>query len=163
MPAKREPERRRLLVVAAYIERRGRVLLSQRRADQSFGLCWEFPGGKVEAGEELGAALVREIREELGCTIGVGEILDLVYHAYPDFDLIMPVYRAKILAGSPRAVEVEAIVWVPRQRLADMAMPPADLPLARKLSGGARTRVRPRNPGTCARSCRRSSKSPRRS
>ncbi len=163
MPARRKPERRRLLVVAACIERRGRVLLSQRRADQSFGLCWEFPGGKVEAGEDLDAALVREIREELGCTIRVGAILDLVVHAYPDFDLLMPVYRARIVAGSPRAVEVEAIAWVPHRRLADTAMPPADLPLARKLSGRARTRALPRSPGTSARSYRRSSKSPRRS
>jgi 8-oxo-dGTP diphosphatase len=135
VPAKRTPERRRLLVVAAYIERRGRVLLSRRRADQAFGLCWEFPGGKVEPGENLDAALVREIREELGCTIRVNEILDLVFHAYPDFDLIMPVYRARIVAGSPRALQVETVAWVARQRLVDLNMPPADLPLAKKLSG----------------------------
>ncbi|HEX7509160.1 MAG TPA: (deoxy)nucleoside triphosphate pyrophosphohydrolase [Polyangia bacterium] len=139
MAAKRRPERRRLLVVAAFIERRGCVLLSQRRADQSFPLAWEFPGGKVEFGEDLVSALVREIREELDCTIRVKEIVDLVYHAYPDFDLIMPVYRATITRGSPRACQVASIEWVPRQRLADMTMPPADVPLAKKLS---RIRVR---------------------
>jgi len=159
----RGPDRQRLLVVAAFIERRGRVLLSQRRVDQSFPLAWEFPGGKVEPGEELASALVREIREELGCTIRVKEIVDLVFHAYPGFDLIMPVYRATIVAGSPRACQVAAIAWVPRQRLADMSMPPADVPLARKLSGRARTRALPKSPGTCVRSCRRSSKLPRRS
>ena len=134
MAAKRRPEHRRLLVVAAYIERRGRVLLSQRRADQSFPLAWEFPGGKVEPGEDLATALMREIREELGCTIRVEQILDLVFHAYPDFDLIMPVYRARITRGSPRARQVAAVAWVPRQRLIEMAMPPADVPLAKKLS-----------------------------
>jgi 8-oxo-dGTP diphosphatase len=138
--AQRKPERRRLLVVAAFIERRGRVLLSQRRADQSFPLAWEFPGGKVEAGEDLDSALVREIREELGCVIRVGEILDLVYHAYPDFDLIMPVYRATITRGSPRVRQVAAIAWVPRRRLVDMTMPPADVPLAQKLSARIRAR-----------------------
>jgi len=163
VPAKHKPERRRLLVVAAYIERRGRVLLSQRRADQSFPLAWEFPGGKVESCEALDAALVREIREELGCAIRVKSILDLVYHVYPDFDLIMPVYRAIIVAGVPRALQVETVTWVPRQRLVDLNMPPADVPLAKKLSVGARTRARPRSLGTSARSYRRSAKLPRRS
>jgi 8-oxo-dGTP diphosphatase len=138
--ATRKPERRRLLVVAAFIERRGRVLLSRRRADQSFPLTWEFPGGKVEPGEDLASALVREIREELGCAIRVGEILDLVDHAYPDFDLIMPVYRASISRGSPSARQVAAIAWVPRRRLTDMTMPPADVPLAKKLSARIRAR-----------------------
>ena len=144
----------RLLVVAAYIERRGRVLLSQRRADQSFPLAWEFPGGKVEPGETLAAALVREIREELGCTIQVGEILDLVFHAYPDFDLIMPVYRARILAGAPRARQVAALAWVPRKGLFKLNLPPADIPLARKLSAMRVPRVgagRPALPRTRAR------------
>jgi 8-oxo-dGTP diphosphatase len=138
--AKRRPERRRLLVVAAYIERRGRVLLSQRRADQSFPLAWEFPGGKVEPGEALASALVREIREELGCTIRVEEILDLVYHVYPDFDLIMPVYRASIVRGRPCARQVASIAWVPRSRLAELNMPPADVPLAKKLSARIQSR-----------------------
>ncbi len=142
MAAKRGPERRRLLVVAAFIERRGRVLLSQRRADQSFAMAWEFPGGKVEPGEDLTAALVREIREELGCAIRIKEIVDLVFHPYPDFDLIMPVYRAIIVAGSPRARQVAAVAWVPIGRLREMTMPPADGPLARKLVRQARIRAR---------------------
>ena len=158
MPAKRRLERKRLLVVAAYIEWRGRVLLSRRRPDQSFPLAWEFPGGKVEPGEDLTSALVREIREELGCTIQVKSMLDLVFHAYPDFDLIMPVYRASITAGVPRARQVAAIAWVPRRTLTDMTMPPADVPLAKKLS---RIRARPRNLGTSAWSYRRSARPPR--
>jgi 8-oxo-dGTP diphosphatase len=134
VPKKRKAERQRLLVVAAFIERRGRVLLSQRRADQSFPLAWEFPGGKVESGEDLISALVREIREELGCTVRIKAIVDLVFHAYPEFDLIMPVYRANIIAGIPRAREVAAIAWVPRRGLAKLSLPPADVPLAKKLS-----------------------------
>jgi 8-oxo-dGTP diphosphatase len=137
--AKRKPERRRLLVVAALVEQRGRILLSQRRADQSFPLSWEFPGGKVEAGESPTAALQREIREELGCAIRVDDVAEVVYHAYPDFDLLMLVYRARIVAGLARPVAVEAIAWVPRRQLVKTTMPPADLPLARKL---ARIRAR---------------------
>jgi 8-oxo-dGTP diphosphatase len=134
--------RRRLLVVAALIARRDRVLLSQRRADQTFGLHWEFPGGKVEPGEDPREALVREIREELGCVIRVHEVVDLVFYPYPTFDLIMPVYRATILRGKPRAVDVAAIEWVRRSQLPAMLMPPADLPLAQKLARPLRTRGR---------------------
>jgi len=132
--AKRKPERRRLFVVAALIARRGRVLLSQRRADQSFPLAWEFPGGKVEAGETPEEALVREIDEELGCTVRVGSIVELIFHAYPDFDLVMPIYRATVLEGVPRARDVEAIAWVPLGQILEEKMPPADLPFARRLS-----------------------------
>jgi 8-oxo-dGTP diphosphatase len=157
VPIQRKRERKRLLVVAAFIERRGRVLLSQRRSDQSFPLAWEFPGGKVEPGEDLTSALVREIREELGCSIRVGQIVDLVFHAYPEFDLIMPVYRASITAGIPRARQVAAIAWVPRRGLAELTLPPADVALAKKLS---KIPVRPRSPGTSAPSYRRSSRPP---
>jgi 8-oxo-dGTP diphosphatase len=149
-----------LLVVAALIERRGRVLLSQRRSDQSFPLSWEFPGGKVEPGESPKAALVREIREELGCAVKVGAIVELVYHAYPDFDLVMAVYRAGLTGRAPRAVTVEAIAWVPLRQLGTQPMPPADVPFARGL---ARTPARPRTRGTSERSSRRSSRPFRRS
>lgn len=132
--ARHKPKRRRLLVVAALVEQRGRILLSQRRADQSFPLAWEFPGGKVEAGESPTAALQCEIREELGCAIRVDDIAEVVYHAYPDFDLLMLVYRARIVAGLARPVAVEAIAWVSRRQLVKTTMPPADLPLARKLA-----------------------------
>ena len=152
--------RKRLLVVAALIERRGRVLLSQRRADQSFPLTWEFPGGKVEAGEAPEAALVREIREELGCGVKVGKVAELVFHPYPDFDLVMPVYRATLAGAKPRAVAVEAIAWVPRRELPTLPMPPGDAPFAEKL---AKTPARPRTRGTSGRSFRRSSRLARRS
>ncbi len=132
-------ERDRLLVVAAFIERRGRVLLSQRRADQSFALCWEFPGGKVELGESPREALVREIREELDCSVRAHELVELVFHRYPTFDLVMPVYRATILRGLPRAASVAALEWVPLGRLASLTMPPADVPLAKRLAKGFRT------------------------
>jgi 8-oxo-dGTP diphosphatase len=133
-------ERQRLLVVAALIEQRGRVLLSQRRADQSFPLHWEFPGGKVEPGEDPRDALVREIREELDCTVAVGDVVDVVFHPYPAFDLVMPVYQARIVRGVARPAQVAAIDWVARVRLPGMTLPPADIPLAKKL---ARRRARP--------------------
>ncbi len=135
---RRNAERRRLFVVAALIARRGRVLLSQRRGDQSFPLAWEFPGGKVEAGETPEEALVREIDEELGCSIRVGPIVELIFYAYPDFDLVMPVYRATVIDGEPRARTVEAIAWLPLRRILEKEMPPADLPFARRLAAAAK-------------------------
>jgi 8-oxo-dGTP diphosphatase len=140
VPAK--PYRKRLLVVAALIERRGRVLLSQRRADQSFPGMWEFPGGKVEDGESPAQALVREIHEELGCAIRVGEVAELIFHVYPDFDLVMPVYHAAIVRGRAQPVQVQAVAWVACTDLVKIPMPPADLPFAKKLARAARLSVR---------------------
>jgi 8-oxo-dGTP diphosphatase len=130
--------RKKLLVVAALIEDGDRVLLTRRKPHQSFPGHWEFPGGKVEKGESPTRALVREIQEEIGCRIQVGAVADVVLHAYPEFDLVMPVYRAKIVSGSPRPIEVAALAWVERRHLLRRKMPPADWPLAQAL---ARTRV----------------------
>jgi 8-oxo-dGTP diphosphatase len=129
-----------LLVVAALIEQEGRVLVAQRRPDQSQPLAWEFPGGKVEPGESPGQALVREIEEELACSIEVGAVIDVVFFAYETFDLIMPVYRATIRAGVPVARQVAAVAWVTRAELPNLAFTAADVPLARRLAGeGDRT------------------------
>lgn len=127
--------RRQLLVVAALLEQEGRVLVAQRRADQAQPLAWEFPGGKVEPGESPSQALVREIEEELACSIEVGAVVDVAFFAYDSFDLIMPVYRATIRAGVPVARQVAAVAWITRAQLPSLAFTPADLPLARRLAG----------------------------
>ena len=125
--------RSRLLVVAALIRHNNTVLLSQRRADQSQPLAWEFPGGKVEPGESPEAALVREIREELGCQVQVGRIVEVVFHAYAEADLYMLLYQCDIVAGIPHAVEVADVQWVHENDISSLKMPPADLPLVAKL------------------------------
>ena len=126
-------------MVAALIEQGGRVLVAQRRADQTQPLAWEFPGGKVEPGESPSQALVREIQEELACSIEVGAIVDMVFFAYETFDLIMPVYRASIRAGTPVARQVAAVAWVARAELPTLTFTPADVPLARRLAGESRS------------------------
>jgi len=133
--------RPRLLVVAALIRRDGTVLISRRRLDQAMPNFWEFPGGKIEAGEAPQAALVREVREELGCEVAVGRIDDVVFHAYPTFDLYMLVYDCQLVSGTPRAVAVAEIAWVSPARLPEIELLPADLPLARRLAEEA---ARPR-------------------
>jgi 8-oxo-dGTP diphosphatase len=126
--------RSRKLVVAALIKREGRILMSRRRPDQPMPLHWEFPGGKVEPGEAPIAALAREVREELGCEVRVGAVHDVVFHPYPDFDLVMLVYHCEITDGTPRPIQVQEISWVEPQRLASLELLPADYPLARALA-----------------------------
>lgn len=123
-------------MVAALIERDGQILVTQRRADQSLPLSWEFPGGKIEPGESPTQALEREIEEELGCSIAVGEVEDVVFFAYDDFDLIMPVYWAKLRAGEPWARQVAALSWRHRENLTSLAFAPADVPLVHRLARG---------------------------
>jgi len=132
-PAK---NRKQILVVAALIEREGRLLVSQRRPDQTLPLAWEFPGGKIEPGESPVQALGREIREELGCSVLVGAVEDVVFHHYEHFDLIMPVYWARIDTGTPTARQVAQVAWVSFQNLTSLALTPADVTLARRLARG---------------------------
>jgi 8-oxo-dGTP diphosphatase len=125
--------RTRKLVVAALVrDERGRVMLTQRRADQPMPLLWELPGGKIEPGESPVEALAREVREELGCAATVGAIYDVVFHRYDAFDLYMLVY-ACALEGEPRAVEVAQLHWVPPAELARYEVLPADVALVERL------------------------------
>jgi 8-oxo-dGTP diphosphatase len=128
--------RARKLVVAALVRDGARVLVSRRRADQPMPLLWEFPGGKVEPGEDPVVALAREVREELGCEVRVGRIAEVVFHAYEAFDLVMLVYACDIVAGAPRAVDVAEIAWVEATRLPTLDLLPADYPLAQALARG---------------------------
>jgi 8-oxo-dGTP diphosphatase len=130
-------ERPRKLVVAALIREGRRVLMSRRRADQPMPLLWEFPGGKVEPGEHPEAALAREVREELGCTVAVDRIFEVVFHPYPAFDLVMLVYAARIVEGTPRPVEVAEVDWIEASRLPGLDLLPADYPLAEALASAA--------------------------
>ena len=126
--------RDRKLVVAGLVVRDGLVLITQRRADQALPLQWEFPGGKVEPGEAPVAALARELREEIGVTVEVGRIWDVLFHAYDAFDLVMLVYACRLVEGEPRSVEVADLVWVATADLpGTWDILPADRPLIDRL------------------------------
>lgn len=125
--------RDRKLVVAGLVVRDGRVLISQRRADQSLPLQWEFPGGKVEPGEAPVTAVARELREELGIEVEVGRIWEVLFHAYPAFDLVMLVYTCRLVAGEPRPVEVADLAWAVPAELPGFDILPADRPLVDRL------------------------------
>ncbi len=131
-----EPRPRKLVVAGLVIGEDGRILITQRRADQSLPLQWEFPGGKVEPGEAPTVALARELAEEVGITAEVGRIWDVLFHAYPAFDLVMLVYACTLARGSApaRAVEVADLAWVTCAELPGAwDILPADRPLVDRL------------------------------
>ena len=124
-----------LVAACALVDTDGRVLLAQRPAGKSMAGLWEFPGGKVEAGERPEDTLIRELHEELGIVVREPCLAPLTFasHAYPDFHLLMPLYVCRRWEGTVTAKEGQALTWVRPNRLRDYAMPPADEPLVAHL------------------------------
>jgi 8-oxo-dGTP diphosphatase len=120
-----------MVVAVAMIDADGRVLLSKRPAHKHQGGLWEFPGGKIQPGETPEAALIREIREELGVDVPLRCLAPLTFAswAYDGFHLLMPLYACRNWEGEPQAREGQQLAWVRRDRLRDYPMPPADEPL----------------------------------
>jgi len=135
-----------LLVVAAVIERGGRVLLAQRPGHKHLALKWEFPGGKVEPGETAEAALLREIREELNGEVCVIRPLPRFTHTYDRTTIEMIPFVCHLVPGSPEPQPAEhvAIAWVLPHELAGYDLAAADLPVAAALLGQDRERPCPR-------------------
>jgi 8-oxo-dGTP diphosphatase len=119
-------------VVAAVIEREGRILIARRPAGRHLAGLWEFPGGKRRDGETREAALVREIREELDVAAAVGELIEDVEWAYPGKSVRLLFFRC-VLEGEPRAAEGQEIAWVAPAELGCYEFPPADAALVGRL------------------------------
>lgn len=126
-----------ILVAAGVLVEAGRVLVTQRKAGSHLAGAWEFPGGKVEPGEDPRDAVVRELREELGIEVRAGEIVDVTFHRYDDARraVLLLFFAAELLPSSPapRAIDVAALRWAGPNELIDVAFPPADRPLLAKL------------------------------
>lgn len=120
-----------LVVAAALIDRDGRVLLAQRPPNKSMAGLWEFPGGKVEDGENPEDSLIRELNEELGIDTWGSCLAPLSFasHSYEDFHLLMPLFACRKWIGTPMAMEGQVLKWVSKNDLKNYAMPPADIPL----------------------------------
>jgi 8-oxo-dGTP diphosphatase len=125
-----------LVAACALVDADGRVLLAQRPAGRTMAGLWEFPGGKVEAGERPEQTLIRELREELGIAVTEACIAPLTFasHGYSDFHLLMPLYVCRRWEGAVTAKEGQKLAWVRPNRLRDYDMPPADVPLISHLA-----------------------------
>ena len=120
-----------LVVAVALIDADNRVLIAQRPPGKQLGGLWEFPGGKIEAGERPERALVRELAEELGVTVKEECLAPLTFasHAYEDFHLLMPLYVCRRWEGFAQPREGQTLKWVHARDLRQYPMPPADEPL----------------------------------
>ena len=120
-----------LVVAAALVDPDNRVLLAKRPEGKAMAGLWEFPGGKVHAGETPEAALVRELDEELGIDVTESCLAPLTFasHEYPSFHLLMPLYVIRQWRGVPHPHEGQELAWVAAPKLWNYPMPPADLPL----------------------------------
>jgi 8-oxo-dGTP diphosphatase len=125
------------IVAAGIVVERGRVLVSRRKKGTHLAGCWEFPGGKVEQGEDPRAGLRRELEEELGILVEVGEIADVTFHRYDDAEkaVLLLFFHAVRLPGSPepQAIDVAEVVWADPGALDDAQFPPADVPVLAKV------------------------------
>ena len=120
-----------LVAACALVDPDGRVLIAQRPAGKPMAGLWEFPGGKIEAGELPEQTLIRELEEELGIVVHVDCLAPLTFasHCYETFHLLMPLYICRRWKGQVIAREGQTLAWVRPNKLRDYEMPPADIPL----------------------------------
>ena len=125
-----------LVVACALIDSDGRVLIAQRPEGKVMAGLWEFPGGKVEAGERPEETLIRELNEELGIVVKEECLAPLTFasHVYPDFHLLMPLYVCRRWDGFVEGRERQRLKWVRPSELRSYPMPPADEPLISHLT-----------------------------
>jgi 8-oxo-dGTP diphosphatase len=119
---------KKIHVVGAIVIRDGLVMCAQRGNDGNLPGLWEFPGGKIEQGESKRAALVREISEELGCTIEVGREVATTSHIYEFGEVTLTTFYCRLVAGTPTLTEHVAIRWLPPETLTSLPWAPADIP-----------------------------------
>lgn len=122
-------------VVAALIWDEKHFMICQRPKEKARGLLWEFPGGKVEPGETMEQALIRECREELAVDLSVGKIFLDVVHQYPDIKVRLTVLNAVIKEGIPKMLEHNDIRWITAEEIPDYIFCPADETILQKLVG----------------------------
>ena len=126
-------ESKRIEVVAAIIEKDGKILICRRAENKTRALKWEFPGGKIEPGETPEQAVLRECREELNVDLCVKGEFMRVLHSYPDIEIQLTVFRTAIIGSDPRCIEHKEIRFVYPSELADFELCPADITVAEKI------------------------------
>ena len=122
-----------ILVTAGVIIEKKKVLVAQRMEGALRGLLWEFPGGKVKEGEDPREALRRELKEELDVDVEVGKTLEVVFHTYPEYPILLLTYHCHIKKGVPKPIGCHDLRWVSLEELNELAMAPADEPIRKQL------------------------------
>jgi mutator protein MutT len=120
-------------VSAGLVFRADKLLITQRHAGAHLGGLWEFPGGKREPGESIEDCLVRELREELGIEVAVGELIETLQHDYPEKRVLLNFFRCEWRANEPQAIGCPAFAWVTREELCRYEFPAADTRLLERL------------------------------
>jgi len=120
-------------VSAGLVFRSGKLLITQRHQDAHLGGLWEFPGGKREPNETFEQCLVRELREELGIEVEVGELVESLTHAYPEKTVTLKFFRCRLKQGEPRAIDCLDLRWVSVGELRNYEFPAADARLLEML------------------------------
>jgi 8-oxo-dGTP diphosphatase len=119
--------------VAVIWNQSGQILIDKRKVGGALGGLWEFPGGKIEAGETVADCIVREIREELAIEITVGEHLISIEHTYPTFQITLIVHHCNYISGTPQQIESDEILWVEVSDLNKYEFPAANIAIIRAI------------------------------
>jgi 8-oxo-dGTP diphosphatase len=119
--------------VAVIWNQSGQILIDKRKVGGALGGLWEFPGGKIEAGETVADCIVREIREELAIEITVGEHLISIEHTYPTFQITLIVHHCNYISGTPQPIESDEILWVEVSDLNKYEFPAANIAIIRAI------------------------------
>ena len=124
-----------MVVAAALVDEAGQVLLQQRSPGRQMAGLWEFPGGKVEPGERPEAALIRELHEELGIEVAESDLSPIAFASdeLGSRHLLLLLYQCRIWSGTPQPLDSSGLQWRRPHEMAELAMPPADLPLVNLL------------------------------
>jgi mutator protein MutT len=117
---------KQILVAIAVVVEAGKILICQRKSEDSFGGYWEFPGGKTEEGESIEHCLLRELREELDLAVEPIEPLTAIVHKYPNVHLTLHPFLCRRVSGEPKLIECQKIEWIAPASLRDFRFPPAN-------------------------------------
>jgi mutator protein MutT len=115
------------------VEKEGRYLITQRKFNDHLGGIWEFPGGKIKQGESDQDCVVRELKEELGIEVKVGQHLDTIHYTYPDRKIELRFYACSLSSGDPQAIDVQDFRWAKAEELIYYQFPKADREIVEKL------------------------------
>jgi 8-oxo-dGTP diphosphatase len=125
-----------LVVTAALITEGGCIVVAQRKEGDEWGLYWEFPGGTLEEDEGPHECIKRELREELGIGVEIGNIQQVTFKHYERFNILLLAYQCRIRRGTPTAIGCREVRWVDKEELKELSMPPADEAVRERLLHG---------------------------